>query len=267
LAHNTPDNITRQLIEQRVAGIIFHSDRNIDLDFIRNEAARKHIPCATVNLSSVTAGIGVTSDDFQGAKEVVKHLSGLGHRRIIHLSQQYLGKKPEYIEQRQEGYIAGMKEYLGKSATIRVESLPSVPVESEAVAIIKNVLNEPVSQRPTAMFCISDSVAMEVLQAAYQIGIKVPEDLSIVGFADLDMARYATVPLTTVAQPFEKMGSETANLLVDAIKNKRADILNKAENRKLEVKLVIRKSTAAPRKFGSSRVRKFESVGECSVKR
>ena len=249
LAHSNPDNIIRQLIEQRVAGVIFHSEKSSDFDFIRSEVGKKHIPCATVNLSSASAGIGITSDDFQGAKDVVKYLSGLGHQRIVHFSHQYPDKKPEYLEQRQEGYIAGMKEHLGKSAAIRIESVPPVSAEDEAVTIIKNILNESAGQRPTAIFCISDSVAMQVLQAASQIGIKVPEELSIAGFADLEMARYATVPLTTVAQPFEQMGRETANMLINAIENKRADILDKAENRKLEVKLVVRKSTAPPQKI------------------
>ncbi len=248
LAHSNPDNIIKQLIEQRVAGVIFHSEKSSDFDFIRSEVGKKHIPCATVNLSSASAGIGITSDDFQGAKDVVKYLSGLGHQRIVHFSHQYPDKKPEYLEQRQEGYIAGMKEYLGKSAAIRIESVPPVSAEDEAVTIIKNILNESAGQRPTAIFCISDSVAMQVLQAASQIGIKVPEELSIAGFADLEMARYATVPLTTVAQPFEQMGRETANMLINAIENKRADILDKAENRKLEVRLIVRKSTAPPQK-------------------
>ena len=76
------------------------------------------------------------------------------------------------------------------------------------------------------------------------MGIKVPEELSVIGFADMDVAKYATVPLTTVAQPFEQMGRETANMLIETIKNKRVDILDKVENRKLAVTLVVRKSTA-----------------------
>lgn len=249
LAHSNPDNIIRQLVEQRVAGVIFHSEKNSDFDFIRREVEKKHIPGATVNLSNATTGIGITSDDFQGAKDVVKYLSGLGHQRIAHFSHQYIGEEPEYIEQRQKGYIAGMRECLGKSATIRIEFLPPLPVEDEAVAIIKKTLNESAGQRPTAIFCISDSVAMQVLQAASQVGMKVPEELSIVGFADLEMARYAIVPLTTVAQPFEQMGREAANMLINAIENKRADILDKAENRKLEVTMVVRKSTAPAQKI------------------
>ncbi|MFA6567465.1 MAG: LacI family DNA-binding transcriptional regulator [Victivallales bacterium] len=265
LAHSTPDNITRQLMEQRVAGIIFHSEKNIDFDFIRNEAGKKHIPCATVNLSSTATGIGVTSDDFQGAKDVVKYLSGLGHRRIVHFSHQCIGKKPEYIRQRQKGYVAGMREYLGKSAMIRIESLPPVSTESEATDIIENILNEPAGQRPTAIFCVSDAVAMEVLQAAYRTGMKVPEYLSLVGFADLEMARYAVIPLTTVAQPFERMGRETANMLIDAIKNKRGDILDKAENRKLAVSLVVRESTARPKTEGRGQM--ADRIGEPEKRR
>jgi DNA-binding LacI/PurR family transcriptional regulator len=158
-----------------------------------------------------------------------------------------------------------MREYLGKSAMIRIESLPPVSTESEATDIIENILNEPAGQRPTAIFCVSDAVAMEVLQAAYRTGMKVPEYLSLVGFADLEMARYAVIPLTTVAQPFERMGRETANMLIDAIKNKRGDILDKAENRKLAVSLVVRESTARPKTEGRGQM--ADRIGEPEKRR
>lgn len=244
LEHSTPENILKQLIEQRVAGVIFHSDRNIDLDFIRSEAAKKHIPCATVNLSSTSAGIGVTSDDFQGTREAVKYLAELGHRRIAYISNRL---RLEFTVSRENGFVAGMKEYVPRSGVMQIAYGISTDLD-ENLPVIRKLLSGSEDRRPTAVICYSDYIACNVLQTAYQMGIKVPEELSVIGFADLDVAKYATVPLTTVAQPFEQMGRETANMLIDAIKNKRADILDKVENRKLGVRLVVRKSTAPPNK-------------------
>ncbi len=240
LAHSNPENIIRQLIEQRVAGVIFHSDRNIDLDFIRSEAAKKHIPCATVNLSSISAGIGVTSDDFQGTREAVKYLAELGHRRIAYISNRL---RLEFTENRENGFVAGMKEYVPHSGIMQIAYGINTDYD-ENLPAIRELLSGSEDKRPTAVICYSDYIACNVLQAAYQMGIKVPEELSVIGFADMDVAKYATVPLTTVAQPFEQMGRETANMLIETIKNKRVDILDKVENRKLAVTLVVRKSTA-----------------------
>jgi len=240
LAHSNPENIIRQLIEQRVAGVIFHSDRNIDLDFIRSEAAKKHIPCATVNLSSISAGIGVTSDDFQGTREAVKYLAGLGHRRIAYISNRL---RLEFTVSRENGFVAGMKEYVPHSGIMQIAYGINTDYD-ENLPAIRELLSGSEDKRPTAVICYSDYIACNVLQAAYQMGIKVPEELSVIGFADMDVAKYATVPLTTVAQPFEQMGRETANMLIETIKNKRVDILDKVENRKLAVTLVVRKSTA-----------------------
>ncbi len=241
LAHSSPDNIIRQLIEQRVAGVIFHSEKNSDFDFIRNEVSKKQIPCATVNLSSTSAGIGVTSDDFQGTREAVKYLAGLGHRRILYISNK---SRLEFTVNRENGFITGMKDYI-----VGVDNLPIAYIikeDDENEPFIKNILSESKGKRPTAVICYSDYIACNVLQAAYQMGIKVPEELSVIGFADLDVARYAAVSLTTVAQPFEQMGRETASALIGAIINKQVDIMEKVENRKLEVRLVVRKSTAPP---------------------
>lgn len=243
LEHNTQDNITRQLVEQCVAGIIFYSSARIAFDLIWNEAKKKHIPCASVNLCCSGAGIGITSDDFQGIKEAVKHLAGLGHRRIS-----YISNKPnlEYIVNREDGFIAGMKEYVSGYSTPQIVYGDAID-NDEKLKIFGSLLSGNRDKRPTAIICYSDYTACDVLQVAYQMGIKVPEDLSVVGFADLDFARYAVVPLTTVAQPLAEMGRETTNVLIDEIKNKRPDI-GKVENRKLEVRLVVRKSTAAPKK-------------------
>ena len=243
LGHNTQGKIMRKLIEQRVAGIIFHSERNSDFDLVWDEAIKKHIPCATVVLSCTSAGIGVASDDFQGTRDAVKYLAGLGHRRIAYISNKFVR---EYSANRENGFIAGMKEYVTGSDGPQIAYGSNTEIDENQL-LIRNILSESANKRPTAIICYSDYIACDVLQVAYQMEIKVPEDLSIIGFADLDIARHAVVPLTTVAQPFEQMGKETARVLIDSIKNKWPNILNKVENRKMEVKLVVRKSTAPPK--------------------
>ena len=236
-------DIAEQIIQQRVDGVIFHAFYNTDFQIIRKEMEKNNIPCATTNLTSQSACIGVTTDDFHGIKEAVKYLAGLGHQRILYLSHQCLNNDAEYVEYRREGYLAGMKEYVELS-TPRIELLSSI--QSVDKSIVERILNEPPKQRATAILCVSDINAMEVLQCAYQKGIKVPEELSIIGFADLEMAQYATVPLTTIAQPFEEMGQETARMLIEMLKNEHNGSLSNIKNRKLKVKLVVRKSTAPP---------------------
>jgi LacI family transcriptional regulator len=244
LTHSNPENIIRQIIEQRVAGIIFYPSASVEFDIILNEAGRKHIPCASANMSSASVGIGVTSDDFQGTRDAVKYLAGLGHRRISYISNK---NREEFIVTRENGYIAGMKEHVPGSGNMKIAYGINTE-DDENQPLIRGILSKSGDKRPSAIVCYSDFIACDILRVAYQMGIKVPEELSLVGFADLIVAKRAVVPLTTVAQPFEEMGRVTANMLIDAIKNKRSDILEKPENRKLEVKLVARKSTASPKK-------------------
>lgn len=243
LTHNTSDNIIRQLIEQRVAGIIFHSGKSTDFDLIRHEADKKNIPSATVNLSSGDSGISIASDDFQGIKKAVQYLAGLGHHRISYISNE---SGLEFAVNRENGFIAAMNEYISNCGNLQIAY--GINTESdENHQPIKSLLSASKDKRPTAIICYSDYIACDVLQVAYQMGIKVPEDLSVIGFADLDVAKHAVIPLTTMAQPFEQMGKDATNMLIEVIKNKKVDIPDKAQNIKLEVRLVVRKSTAPPK--------------------
>lgn len=84
------------------------------------------------------------------------------------------------------------------------------PEIAEAVSVRKK-------DRPTAVVCDSDYHALELFQAAYQLNIKVPDELSIIGFGGLSPAKYSAVPLTTVEQPFEQIGFEAARMLLEHI--------------------------------------------------
>jgi len=165
--------------------------------------------------------------------EVVEHLAGLGHRRIAHLT---MAGDIEFAANRRNGYLEGMKQFAAGTQPRIIES-----VTDDYRDACRKLLSEPEGQRPTAVFCVMDTVAMELMKEAIRLKVKIPEELSIVGFGNLDMAEYAVVPLTTVSQPFKEMGSLTAAKVIDAIENH--DSTGKAINLKLKTKLVIREST------------------------
>lgn len=97
--------------------------------------------------------------------------------------------------------------------------------------------------RPTAVLSMSDAAAAGVLQAARHLGLRVPADLSVVGFDDLPLTRFTDPPLTTVHQPVRRKGEEAARMLLAALA---ASSAKAAEHRVLETRLVVRQSTAPP---------------------
>jgi DNA-binding LacI/PurR family transcriptional regulator len=239
LQDDNSSNIAEQIISNRVDGVIFYSN-NSQLQIIHKEMEKFNIPCAAVNLSSETTCIGVTTDDCQGVMDSVKHLAELGHHRILYLSHSTFTQS-EYIIQREAGYRMGMHKYIGKSAPLRIERLPQNYAENKIM--IEKILREPLAERPSAIICINDMDAMDLLRLAYQEGIKIPQDLSIIGFADLEMAKYAIVPLTTISQPFEAMGQNTAKMLLEVIENRPNEDFT-IKNLKLKTELIVRQSTA-----------------------
>jgi DNA-binding LacI/PurR family transcriptional regulator len=92
-------------------------------------------------------------------------------------------------------------------------------------------------QKPSAVFCVSDPLAMEVINIAAELQLRIPEDISVIGFADLEYAALATPRLTTVKQPFVNMGHKASEILLAEIKEKSIK-----QEVKLPVELIIRSS-------------------------
>ncbi len=228
--------IARKLIAQRVAGVIFHAEKFEDFAIIHEELARRDIPSAVVNLSNAH-GVGITSDDRQGATDAVAHLFGLGHRRIAHIAHE---SSDEYVVNRRLGYMEGMK--LLSQETPLLLSIPGYKTsDSDEGSWIRNALRKCHECGITAFFCSEDTIAMRVLQAAYELNIKVPDALSVVGFGNMDMGRFAVVPLTSVEQPFEEIGKLATSKIIESARD---NSVPKIENVKLKTKLVIRESTS-----------------------
>jgi DNA-binding LacI/PurR family transcriptional regulator len=191
-------------------------------------------------------------DDAAGAEAAVQHLLALGHRRlgVLAMPLQPDGREGRADQQRQQEatYAVMRRRLAGAAAATAAAGLPwsQVPVvecsanEPDAGArAITGLLAGP--DAPTAVFACSDQLALGVLWAARSAGLRVPEQLSVVGFDDSPAACVAEPPLTTVAQPLRERGQAVGSLVRGLI---RGDDVASPPRR--PVQLVVRGSTAAP---------------------
>ena len=182
----------------------------------------------------------IATDNIKGGKLATEHLIKLGHQRIGCIT--HLLETHTYPTRRQ-GYGLALEEAgLPIDDELIIEVEPNVENGHDATL---SLLNRP--QPPTAIFANDDMVALGVLSAAYKCGLRVPEDLSVVGFDDNFAAAHFTPPLTTIAYPKHRMGEEGAKLLLNLIHNNDKDNeQQKPYCNHLPVELIERASTAIP---------------------
>jgi DNA-binding LacI/PurR family transcriptional regulator len=178
----------------------------------------------------------VVSDSRRGAREIAQHVVEQGHRRVA-----IIGGPPALWTAQQR--LAGYREAL---AGVGIDT-DSVPVlhgdyrQRSGAQLAAKALAGPPGTRPTALLCANDLMAIGALEHAKSVGLRVPEDLSIVGFDDLPFVRLLTPRLTTVRQPARDMGSRAVDLLFDLIAGNETEELEQ-----FPVKLRIRDSVAPP---------------------
>ncbi len=176
---------------------------------------------------------GVYADGVAGTQLAMDHLWELGHRWFLCVSvnRTYVGR------QRIDLYVRFMKDH-GVADRIGVFITDQDP--GPALELGRRMFKEWTDGRPTAIYATSDTTAMGLMEAAYEAGIRIPDDLSIVGFDDIDVAAFTIPPLTTISQGGVEMGRVAAELLFDMIDHGRhrsevADVV-------LTPKLVVRRS-------------------------
>jgi LacI family repressor for deo operon, udp, cdd, tsx, nupC, and nupG len=189
-----------------------------------------------VNGCEFSPGIGVPSvhiDNSKAAYEAMDHLYRLGHRRIgiitgplvSPLSRDRLkGAKTRARKQKAEHTCSVMQgDFSIESGTVAAERLLSA------------------HDSPTAIFCFNDEMAMGAIETAKRRGLRVPDDLSVVGFDDIRFARCVDPPLTTIAQPMRAIGEGTVRLLLHILGHS-----TPPESVTLPHTLIVRSSTAPP---------------------
>ena len=233
------ERLIERCVELRPVGVMAIYVPSPMIDYLKAEMSRYRIPVVLLDSSFPLAGVTrVLSDDIDGIWQGISHLHALGHRRIAYISG---GRSSGAATLREEGY---------RRAMARLD----LPIPDEYVVygewqipIVQQVTQQLLGNatpRPTALFCADDKTALIAARTADQMGIPVPEALSIVGFADLEMALYGNPPLTTIAQPFAELGVAAVRSLLTA-----ANRLEKQEEPEtvellLPNQLIIRESTA-----------------------
>jgi LacI family transcriptional regulator len=158
--------------------------------------------------------ISIGATNFTGAVSATEHLLSLGHRRIGHAGGP---ASVECSEARLSGYASALR----RAGLPLEESLVThVPFDYEAGLRAGQTLLD-LSDPPTAVFAASDEIALGVMEQARRRGLRVPQDLSVVGFDDTFLAARATPPLTTVAQPLIEMGQLAVRSLAQIIASDR----------------------------------------------
>ena len=228
--------IARQCVEQMADGVICMGLKEEHLDTVHKELQQHNIPIVLVDSSFPHSWCPrILSDDLNGEILAVKHLAELGHTRIGHITTSSCG----FVELRKAGFIEGMKE-CGLECTENNFACADnlFEVTEEIYEAFDRFMQ---SFAPTAITFASDNLAMKFLQWTYMRGIKVPDDISVVGFANLDLTTYSSPALTTVGQPFKQMGAAAASRLIDLISSPATK--HRGSDERLPVKLVIRNST------------------------
>ncbi|MBU0548858.1 MAG: LacI family transcriptional regulator [Candidatus Omnitrophica bacterium] len=218
-----------------MGGIIF-------ADIIGNQcqlsnALEQGIPCVVINNYIKEIGVSCISiDNVKGAKEAVNYLAGLGHKRIAHISGDLT---TQAARQRLEGYKKGLKI---NNIDYREDYVVTTDYSRGKARWAAHKLLE-LKEAPSAIFVASDSMALETMTVARELGKSVPRDISLIGFDDNPSGLYAPVALTTIRQPLVKMAEDSVKELNRLMSSSFA----KPAKNLLPCELVIRESCASVR--------------------
>lgn len=247
-------NITRKvtyvqlLRERKIDGALILTPREVDVEPIRTLAGDR-FPVVLIDGMIDAPVSSVVIDNFDGSVQATRHLITRGHSRIALLSGPV--DLPE-SQERVRGYScamqeAGLEPHVLHASGYSAESGVAVASQLLAACSGSQAAQDPtVATRPglpTALFCASDSMAIGVMQALYDAGIRVPDDVSIVGFDDVRDASLVRPALTTVRQPMQDMGAAGAAKLLRLISGEETGVMKLV----LRTELVVRQSSGSPR--------------------
>ena len=225
-------------IDKDVNGIVINPvlDDNTDLSHLF-ELKRRNIPFVLLERVHGLHASLVDIDNVEAAKEATLYLVGLGHKKMVHFSG------PGYSahsDERSEGFRQGFFEArLVYSSDFIVTAGASMgDGYATGLAYFSDLAED---ERPTAVLCYNDMVAIGLMRALRELGIKVPDDVSLIGFDNVDMCDYAPVPLTTMQVPTRHMGRQAIEVL---IRQMEAPDDYQPEHINLHAELMVRASTA-----------------------
>ncbi|MRG84802.1 LacI family DNA-binding transcriptional regulator [Salinibacillus xinjiangensis] len=224
------ENIYFNLVKNKLADGIISMDPAVDMQKLI-DLAEHHpiIQCSEYDENSCIPY--VTIDNELAAYHAVKHLIKLGHEKIalINSDEKFL-----YARQRRQGYERALSEFNLPINKEWIYNTTQLEFEFGQQAMKKLLQSD---EKPSAVFAVSDTLAIGALKEINSHGLLVPDDISVVGFDKISFSSMTNPTLTTVSQPMYRMGCTAASMLIDSIQG------NKVESIVLNHELVIREST------------------------
>lgn len=205
---------------------------------------KRRLPLVLVDQPDRDEFPSVNITDRAGAQAAAAHVVGLGHRRVAILTA-----GPEVVAAPGDWHVVqermrGWRDALTSAAIEPTVRYVDKAVEEQCPAVVRELLARP--DRPTAVLCFSDVHAAAVIGSAAEVALRVPEDLSVVGFDDAPLTRRIRPALTTVRQDVIAKGTLAAEELVAAVRGRQAGVDPPVRHHVLTTELVVRDSTARP---------------------
>jgi len=234
---------------KQVAGvlILFNRDESLVDGYVE-----RGIPVVLIDPFVRRGGVPfVTSDQYAGTREATFHLVRLGHRRIVHVTYQGLDYLP--FEEKVIGYEAAMREACLDNSLYVLKEPAELLDMPEGAKVFTDMLD---LVKPTACCCCHDDLAIWVIHLCHERGIRVPDDLSVVGFDDSGVATHVRPPLTTVHVPLEEIGQTAVQILDRLIEEEQVT----GQGTVLPTRLVERASTKPPQEAKGEEKEKASGV-------
>ncbi|HEX7011003.1 MAG TPA: LacI family DNA-binding transcriptional regulator [Phycisphaeraceae bacterium] len=223
--------VPRLVRDRLVDGLVIGFERDRELESF---AASVGMPCVLVNAPPTEELDCVTTDNVGGVAAAVAHLAELGHRRIAYVSTWSHDPVSRLVcQDRARGYLQAMAS----------QQLPACPVASPGTPVMDSLGSLlALPQRPTALVCFNDEIAMMTIKALFQRSLHVPRDVSVVGIDNLFASEYMIPSLSTLEIPWRQMGVAGAELLWQRLQEPHRPRQHKV----LSPRLIIRESVASP---------------------
>ncbi len=228
------NNVKKIFLNKTISGGIFIGEKQETPEI--KELIKKKCKIGLVDQKQTEClknSVIVNSDDFKGAYKATEYLIQNGHKRIMHLSGDL---KKNSGKEREKGYEEALKDY---NMEIKKEYILNGDFTEESGYIQTKAKFDKLEQKPTAIFVSSDSMAIGAIKALNELGYKIPEDISIIGYDNIELSKYTNPRLSTVDVGMGKMAKTMVFNLVNLIEEKE----NIKYNNKVETTVIIREST------------------------
>jgi len=201
--------LIRHFEQNRVRGVIMAPITNVNEHAL--QLRRRGIPVVMVDRSRDEDFCSVGVDDVEGGRLAAEHLLAMGHRRLAFVGGPMTLAQ---VHDRMTGARLAMDNH--PDASLLTLTTPTLAV-TPGTACATQIALMPDGTRPTAVFAANDLLAIGLLQGFVAAGLRVPDDIALIGYDDIEFAAAAAVPLSSVSQPRRALGERAAAMLVDEI--------------------------------------------------